>query len=456
MAKRATDWAGLVRQRLRLTGDAEASYSSSYAPSPKQAEFHSAGARRVMFGGSAGPGKSRAIREDALRFCKRHPGANVLLLRRTYAELMDTHWIKMRIEWAGEPCRFVKSDRTVEFLNGSRIVLGHCASVGDEARYLGSEYDRIYFDELTTFEESQYDAIIMRCRTVRRDLVPQVKAATNPGSVGHAWVRARWIDGRLDPNDDPTAYQFIPASLEDHPDAAFVAQYRAELMTKPEKMRRAYLDGRWDVFEGQYFSDWSEAVHVVPAARLPALSGWLLARGMDYGATAPFACYWGALDPNLPRTAREARIVIYREHYAPGQGLAWHAARITEATRRGDEQMVASVADPSMWGSSQADRSSLATAAAEYGLAISPANNDRIAGWRALSELLLPREDGLPGLLVSSDCPNLIRTLPNLVHDKLRPEDLDTTGEDHAADALRYLVMALLSIKRRPRIGGWQ
>lgn len=451
-----------AQSRLRLAAMRPASecFTAGYTPTPPQRQFHDSTATNLMYGGAAGGGKSRSMREDALDFCAKHPGVTVLFLRRTFPELRDTHWLKLVVETKGIPVerrpKLLRSDWTARFPNGSTIIFGHCQAEDDAARYLGAEYDRIYFDELTTFTEWQYDRICSRLRTTRKDHTPQVKSSTNPGSVGHAWVKQRWIDRdadyAADRDFDLAEYEFIPAKLSDNPHIN-EATYTKQLKALPPDLRKAYLDGDWNAYSGAFFTTFRRSVHVRPDADMPSLALLQVGRGMDYGATAPLATYWGGIDRRCGRTADTARIWIYREHYEGGQTLPWHCQQIIAAS--GHERYDVSVADPSMWGSSQFDLTSLALQADRAGLALTPADNDRRSGWAVVKNLLEVREDGLPGLIIAESCTNLIRTLPSQIYAKGTDWDLDTKGEDHAADALRYLCKALLALPEKVTKLGW-
>ncbi len=185
--------------------------------------------------------------------------------------------------------------------------------------------------------------------------------------------------------------------------------------------------------EGQAFPEFDQTVHVVES--IPVLDPrWDLFRGVDYGYAAPMCGLWGARRP-------DGGIVIYRELYGPGMTAPVQAKRI--AALSGAETYKASVGDPSMWASNREGRSekSISQHYRENSVPLSKATNERVAGWGLLHTLLDFDDERPPMLTITKDCPNLIRTLPDLVKDPNKPEDVDTDGEDHAPDALRYLVM---------------
>lgn len=418
------------------TKSVDAGFTPGYVPTPKQVLLHASKARYLLYGGAAGGAKSRGIREDAYRFCRSNPGVTVGLFRRTFPELRDTHMLKIRQEWPSREYRLVKSDNTVYFTNGSTLIFGHCQNPDDVYRYLGTEYDRIYIDELVTFPEDVYDMLCSRLRSTQREMVTRCVAASNPGGIGHNWVKARWIDrDAVDEEGQPrdlSGYDFIRSLLNDNPHINY-DEYVATLRGLPPDKQRAYLLGDWDSFIGQYFKQWRRDVHVVEPFAIP--DNWPRAVGLDYGGTAPFAALWLALDPS----AHPRRVIFYREHYQAGWTLKSNVERILDLSF--GERIRGWHADPSMFARTQEEgnrRVSLADQAARYGLHLVPADNERISGWEALSELLTIRDDGQPGLYVFDNCANLIRTLPTLVRDQKNVEDVADGQEDHAADGARY------------------
>lgn len=409
-------------------------------PSPKQSEGHAAAERYVLLGGAAGPGKTRWLIEHAVRFARRWPQVRVGIFRRTYPELQDTiidEFIKLVPEtWAV----YNGQARQAKFANGSFIDFRHCLHDEDVYKRQGVQYQLICFDELTHFSERVFDYLGTRLRSLRAGVPMQVLAATNPGGRGHAWVKRRWVDA--DPPTRPDWYRFIPATLEDHPDAGFRARYREQLESHPDPvLQRALLYGDWDAFAGQFFAAWRPDRHIIEPYQPPA--DWHRWRAVDYGSTAPFCCLWAAQDPAT------LQVVVYREYYAAGRLLADNAAEVARLSA--GERYRASVGDPSMWARGPTAAGSLADQAAAAGLVLSPAYNDRLAGWQIVKRQLADQAARAPGLLVMRTCANLVRTLPAQVYDARMVEDLDSGGEDHAVDALRYL---LAEVSGRRRLSG--
>jgi hypothetical protein len=250
---------------------------------------------------------------------------------------------------------------------------------------------------------------------------------------------------------NPPTRCYVPARASDNPhnDDGYIDH----LHGLPDGLRKALLDGNWDVMEGMRFPDFNRDVHVIEPHQMPVPHfGYPKAVGIDYGNSAPFAALWGAKFPdNL--------VVIYRELYVKGLTPRQQAEMIRDSEAE-DERMpgrpIPLVLDPSMWARSVNNPLAVGTKDAPppgsiadayyqvFGSAVSKARNERVGGWALLDEQMRVRDDGLPRLLIHSTCTNLIRTLPALPRDIKNPDDVDTTAEDHSADALRYLLQELI------------
>jgi len=350
-------------------------------------------------------------------------------------------WHEQRKEW--------------RFPSGAIIRFRYLEGLGDELRYQGHEYQYIAFDELTHFDERQYLYLLSRCRTADPKMRCYVRAASNPGGPGHHWVKARFIDVAppgatyTDPATGLTR-AFVPARVTDNPmllraDPAYIR--RLEML--PDAERRAMLLGDWDAFSGQVFCEWSRERHVIEPFAVP--SSWLRIRAMDWGFAKPYCVLWGAVD-------HDGIIYIYRELYGlrPGQIDAGTQETARDVARRvkaleADEQIAYGVADPACWANSGHDGPSIAETFAAEGVYWQPADNDRLQGKMQVHLRLRGYSEQQPGLRVFSSCVNLIRTLPVLCYDQHRVEDVDTKQEDHAYDALRYLLMSRLWTPERPQ-----
>ena len=397
----------------------------------KQKSFVDATPTEVLFGGAAGGGKSYGQIVDALLYALRYPGSKQLILRRTFAEL-DKSLIRTALSlYPGKLFSFNLSSHTGKFKNGSCIDFGYCATEVDVYQYQSAEYDVIRFDELTHFTEGQYVYLISRVRGAN-DFPKQIKSSTNPGGIGHTWVKARFVDpappGEAFVGDDGIERIFLPSFIDDN---LFLMakdpQYKERLLALPERERKALLYGDWNIFEGQYFNEFSTRYHVVAPFEIP--EGWRRYRTIDYGLDR-LACLWIALSP-------EGDVYVYREYCESSLPISRAADAILSRTPRG-EDIYATLAPPDLFSRSQESGRSKALLFSEYGINFTKTSNDRETGWLALKELLAVR-DGKPKLRIFSSCSEIIACLPALTVDKVRPTDCANEPHEitHAPDALR-------------------
>lgn len=412
----------------------------------------------LLYGGAAGGGKTDWLVWHADQLSRKHPGHTTLALRRTFPQLKDS-LIKRSVQKISQDgARYMVADKEWVYDNGSTIRFAYCDAEDDYRHYLSAEYDLIIFEELTEFVEIQFKMLRTRCRTTQRKrargIRPHVVAATNPGQIGHAWVKSYFVESTGYGRDVATieieamgrtkelSVAFVPAKVSDNPHID--PDYVFNLASLPEIQRKQYLYGDWDTFAGQYFPEWQADVHVIAPFRIP--EGWVRFRAIDYGFAAPFCCLWFAVDP-------DRNVYVYRELYTPGftakeQAKAIIAASMmtTDAGSKLPEKVRYTVADPSIW-TRQGTGISIEQQYRMEGLHCRRAMNARVDGWSRVRDWLRASPDRTsptfgPTLRVFSTCHNLVRTLPVMIHDTNRPEDLDTDLEDHAADAMRYGLMS--------------
>lgn len=416
----------------------------------------------LLYGGTAGPGKTEFLLWHAYHACLQYPGLKVLGLRRSYTELRRSLVIRSLERFDRDNARYTTTENTWKFANGSRIEFGYCETNQDVYQYQSAEYDIVFWDELTQWpSDFCYLYLFSRTRSrlsmLARGFVPHVIAGTNPGYVGGAWVKARFVDPsppetrfivELDVEDAFGARIFIPAKLDDN---KYInrKQYVASLANLPKAQRDALLEGSWDAIEGQYFTEWDRALHVVLPFHIPPW--WTRIRCVDYGHFAPFACLWLAFD-------EDGDAVVYRELYETKLTPSMQCEKILARQVLG-ERVTYSVIDPSTFAKTGVGVP-IAQQYIDNGVPCRRALNARVDGWARVRDYLRPREMFGPdpnaepelkvGLRIFSTCTNLIRELPMLVHDEKNPEDLDTDSSDHAADALRYGLMSRPPRSRRP------
>jgi hypothetical protein len=292
-------------------------FALDYSPFPKQQAFHASPAKYRLFGGAAGPGKSKALLMEAILQAHEHPGSNTLLLRRTFPELEQSLLLYFRRDVPRELYKsFNESKHVVEWQNGSTTRFGYCAAESDVYQYQGAEFLFIGIDELTMFTLRQWQFLTSRNRCPIPGAFPCMAGATNPGNIGHAWVKSLWIDRRPAPGIenasayDPGDYDFIPARIWDNPIYAQDENYLKSLRALPSHLRRAFLDGDWEVFAGQYFDNFDCTRHVFRPEQIrgPQVPGggslgdrwkpwWQRWISIDWGFEHPAATYWHASLP---------------------------------------------------------------------------------------------------------------------------------------------------------------
>ena len=407
-------------------------------PNPRQADFFSSRARHTAYGGARGGGKSWAMRRKMVLLAFGYEGLNMLLLRRTLPELRENHLVPLLKELNGT-APYNSAQRVFTFPTGSRLRLGYCDGENDVYQYQGQEYDVIGLEEATHFTEEQMRFLTTCNRTVKPAFRPRMYYTCNPGGPGHGWVKRLFIDRRYQEGEQAADYFFIPARVWDNPVLLSAdPEYVRLLQALPEDLRRAHLDGDWDVLAGQFFREFSRARHVCPPFTLPGW--WRRFRSIDWGYNDPCAVLWHAVDG-------DGRVYTYRELYVRGMRADKVAARILELSQ--GETVAYTVASPDMWQKRGAIlRSeggfmgeSIAELFALAGVPLTPADNSRVAGWQRVRGYLADGADGQPRWQCFPCCTNLIRTLPMLVFDKHSREDA-AQGEDHAPESLRYALMS--------------
>ncbi len=403
-------------------------------PYPKQREFFEATSRFVAYGGARGGGKSWAARVKLILLALAHDGIQLLLIRRTLPQLRENHILILQKQLK-DAAVYRESSKEFTFPNGSRLKLGYCDSEQDVLQYQGQAYDVIFMEEATQFTEFQFQALTECNRSsgmMRESFSPRMYLTCNPGGVGHSWVKRLFIDRNYKNSERAEDYTFIKSLVYDN---AFLMEHSPEyvrvLENLPEARKKAMLYGEWELFEGQYFSEFSRDAHVIEPFVIP--SDWRRYVSFDYGLDM-LACYWIAMDTS-------GNAYVYRELYEPSLIISKAAKKILEMS--GGEEIEQYFAPPDLWNRRQDTGKSAAEIFCENGVLLTKASNDRVAGWLNLKEWLKvygENEEKTSRLKFFRNCLNIIRCLPAIRFDEKNPNDCAVTPHEltHSCDAMRY------------------
>ena len=407
-----------------------------YKPNKKQELFHACNADEIVYGGSKGGGKSCALVMECFAYCLENKGATAYLFRETYDDLEANLVQEWKNKVPRELYEYSESKHIAELRNGSRVLFRYISNDDDADGYQGRSIDFIGIDELTKHSEKAVQ-VLLSCLRSPKGFKPKFCGTCNPGGKGHTWVKKRYIEatahGRKQYRDELSGniIAFIPAQVYDNEvlmknDPAYVRR----LENLPEAQKKAFLYGDWDIFEGQYFSEFSYDVHTCEPFPIP--KEWRVYRSIDYGLDM-LACYWIACDSGN-------KVYVFREYGSPDLPISTAAEKIIERTA---EKIWCTLAPPDLWNRSQETGKSKAILFAESGLKLEKSNNDREAGWLAIKELLKIGPDGEPRLKIFRNCTTLISHLPQLQYDKKHPTDVANEPHDitHHPDALRYFAI---------------
>lgn len=413
--------------------------------SKKQGQFLKATADEVLFGGAAGGGKSYGQLIDAFVYAMRYAGSKQILFRRTYPELEKSIIRTAQMLYPRNISKYHKTEHSYTFINGSILDFGYIDSESDVYKYQSSEYDVIRFDELTHFTEQMYVYMTSRLRGAN-DFPKSMKSSTNPGGIGHTWVKERFIDigepnvvhhaghsNRLFILSKVTDNKYL---LEKDP------KYLERLQGMAERDRKALLEGCWDLNDGMFFAEVKRGLQIISPFDIP--SDWNRYFVMDYGLDM-LAGYCIAVAP-------AGWCYVYRELYE-GKDSGGNGLIVSEAAQRikelvGADKIERYFAPPDLWNRQKDTGKSIEQLFRERGIPLLRAQNERVQGWFALKEMLKECRDesGQPAarLRIFSNCINLVRCLTSIQVSDKDPNDVALQPHEltHSVDAMRYFAAA--------------
>lgn len=454
---------------LYRAGDVVNGRRVAWVPQPRQAEFMRRFEDEVLFGGAAGGGKSDALVAEALRQIDK-PWYKGLILRKTYKELLELiNKSRQLYPQISPKAVYNKGDHIWTFPSGALIIFGSMPHEDSKYDYQGLAYDFVGFDELTHFSWGQYEYLMSRNRPNGPGMLCYIRATANPGGIGHGWVKDRfitpappmttiWDEAKFTERDGSIRTRkmsriFVPSFVQDNP--ALLRNdpnYVFRLASMSEAKRNALLYGDWDSYEGQVFREFKNDpdhyidrryTHVIAPFDIP--SHWRIYRSFDWGFSRPFSVGWYAVD-------QEGIAYRVKEWYGcrrgePDVGLEMAPSDVFAEIAKQEREdplfrnkRIMGVADPAIWNRQTGE--SIAEVAERYGVRFDKGDNERIAGLAQVHERLKFGTDGRPRLYIFNTCREFIRTIPALVYDEHKVEDVDTSLEDHIYDECRYFCMA--------------
>lgn len=440
-------------------------------PSEKQRQFYLERHKYIGYGGARGGGKSHAVRHKAVGLGFRYAGITIGIVRRTYPELQKNHIepLKMLLH-ADNPDKrkragtYNQTDKVMKLRNGSKIYFLYCDNERQLGRFQGLEFDVLFIDEATQFPEEWIKKMVASVRGVN-DFPKRVYFTMNPGGVGHAYMKRLFIDRKYQKGEKPEDYAFIKALVHDNKalmesDPHYVEQLEA----LPPKLRKAWLEGSWDIFEGQFFEEFLESppesvaeeegctveelkkqrrwTHVIEPFDIP--KSWPIYRSFDWGYSKPFSCGWWTMDYDgvLYRIAE-----LYGCTAEPNTGVKWEPNKVFSKIKEIENthpylkgKKITGPADPAIWN--QETGQSIEEVAAAHGIYFFKGDNARIPGWMQMHYRMAFDDNGYPMMYVFNNCKAFIRTISLQIYDETHVEDLDTDMEDHVADESRYMCMS--------------
>ncbi|WP_206460414.1 terminase large subunit domain-containing protein [Anaerovorax sp. IOR16] len=414
-----------------------------YTPNARQGEFHKCSADEAVYGGAKGGGKSCGLVMEGLAYGLENAGAEMYLFRETYDDLEANIIREWKEKVPKELYKYNEGKHTATLKNGTVMKFRYIRNFQDAEGYQGRSMDWIGVDELTKHEKRSIQ-ILLSCLRSPKGFKPTFRGTCNPGGIGHTWVKEDYIEptgyGKKIITDPVTGNKraFIPAKVYDN-DILMKndPKYVRRLENLPEAERKAFLDGDWDIFTGQYFGEYKRDIHVVEPFVIP--KHWIKYRSIDYGLDM-LACLWFAVDP-------QENVYVYRELHEPDHIIASAAKRIKQLNLK--DEIKYTYAPPDLWGRRQDTGLRASDTFNKNGVRLTKSKNNRVNGWYAVKDWIkvIDSKDEITGeeiktskLRIFSNCTYLIKYLPQIQRDEKNPNDcaLQPHEVTHINDALRY------------------
>jgi phage terminase large subunit len=428
-----------------------------YIPNAKQSLFHSSNADELVYGGAKGGGKSCSLVMEALAYALEYPGAEMYIFRETYDDLEANIIREWKEKVPKELYTYREGKYQATLINGSSVKFRYIQNFADAEGYQGRSMDWIGVDELTKHEERSIQ-VLLSCLRSPKGYPPRFRGTCNPGGIGHTWVKERYIEatnyGDIIITDSVTGstIQFIPAKVYDN-DVLMKndPKYVKRLENLPESQKKAFLYGDWDIFEGQYFNEFSRDIHTIDPFVIP--EHWNRYVTFDYGLDM-FACLFIAVDTHENAYA-------YKEIHQNELIVSDAAKKLKEMSDAGIKYKDY-FAPPDLWNRRNDTGKSAFEIFDENGIYLTKSSNNRIAGWYSVKEYLKVHETKheqtgevkkTARLKIFKNCTNLINYLPQLQYDDKDPNDCATQPHHltHICDALRYFCVSRPITTKEPQ-----
>ena len=438
-----------------------------WKPQPKQLLFMSRPEYEALYGGAAGGGKSDALVIEALRQVQ-IPHYKALILRKTFPQLGELIDKSLRYYPPAFPkAKYNSSNHTWTFPSGAKIIFGSMQHSNDKYQYQGQAYDFVAFDELTHFTYEEYSYLFSRNRPNGPGTRVYIRATANPGGIGHGWVKDRFITPAKPMTPIPQVVRwtepngmvkeiesqriFVPSSVFDNPELLKNdPMYISRLASMPEAERNALLYGDWNSYSGQVFTEFKDDsehytdrrwTHVIQPFEIP--EDWRIYRGFDWGYSKPFSVGWYAVDHHDIAYRIEE---FYGCTQTPNEGVKYSPEKIAQSIREIEStninlkgRQIIGIADPAIFDEQRGE--SIAQMMEREGVYFEPGDHTRLAGKMQCHYRLTFDDRGIPKFYVFNNCRHFIRTIPLLIYDEHKVEDIDTKLEDHIYDEWRYVMM---------------